>query len=244
MPLSTSTHSIGRPASGAVRTASARRLPFTGLTKDPPTGRTTSVSHASIVLMPGGGRGGAAAGRGAGWFFRTTGFVGTGTGWMNAVMVSVTFRACGAPDATDAFAVLPMSRTSRSRTTPAASRPAGVRFHSFSVTRLPFALTLFADPRETTRPWAARSFAPFRIVWLVAWPGAISRRSCAAVATFTTPSAVRIIVRVFSVDPNGHTFVPPTVTPYPSPRTRPPSGRKAGARPAAPNLITTPTTPY
>ncbi|GGY19131.1 hypothetical protein GCM10010358_82590 [Streptomyces minutiscleroticus] len=85
---------------------------------------------------------------------RGPGSIGSGGVCKNAVRVSVTFRACVAPDAAAALAVPPISRTGRSSAAAAASRSAGVRCHSFSVTRLPAALSACLDSFGLVMPIA------------------------------------------------------------------------------------------
>ncbi len=94
----------------------------------------------------------------------------------------MTRPACFAPDAAAAFAVPPISRTGRSRTTAAASSPASVNDHSFSVIRRPSGSTRDVRPADSTNPSASRSFAPPRTVPASAVPGHISIRIWDAVA--------------------------------------------------------------
>lgn len=90
---------------------------------------------------------------------------------------------------------------------------AGVSVHSFSVTRTPSSLTRTALPGESTRCSASRSFSPPRTVAASFVPGHISLRIWSGVATLTTPSAARNIVRVRPVDPYRRSFEPPTACP-------------------------------
>ncbi|MER6522096.1 hypothetical protein ABT246_35270 [Streptomyces sp. NPDC001553] len=84
--------------------------------------------------------------------------------------------ACFAPEAAAAFAVPPISRATRSRTTAAASNPEGVNDQSFSVIRRPSGSTRVARPAETTRPPASKSLQPPRTVAASAVPGHTNNR--------------------------------------------------------------------
>ncbi|MFC8010829.1 hypothetical protein [Streptomyces cinereoruber] len=91
--------------------------------------------------------------------------------------------------------------------------------HNFSVTRTPDSFTRTALPGEMTSFSASRSFRPPRTVAASFVPGHISRRICSGMATFTTPSTSRHIVRARPVDPYRRTLEPPTpiASPFPPP---------------------------
>ncbi|MGW3985286.1 hypothetical protein [Streptomyces mirabilis] len=109
----------------------------------------------------------------------------------------------------------PISLAGRSRTTAAASSPAAVSVHSFSVTRTAASFTRTALPGEMTSFSASRSFSPPCTVAGSFVPGHINLRIWSGVATLTTPSAARHIVRVRPVDPYRRSFEPPIRLPSP-----------------------------
>lgn len=114
--------------SGAVSTASTRRLPLAGVVNVPAAGSATSVFQPRRCPSPHGRTGSTRPGAGR-VVRRATGFVGSGGDWQNASIVSATARACASPAFAASLAVTPISRTGRPSSDADAANPAVVRFH-------------------------------------------------------------------------------------------------------------------